>query len=68
MAYVKARDNEHVESLIKRFKRKVDNEGILKEFRDRQYYKKPSVKRRAKKKEAERKEYIKQLKNKQKYD
>lgn len=68
MAHVTVREGENLESAIKRFKKKVDNEGILKEFRDRQYYVKPSVRRRLKKKEALRKEYVKQLKNKQKFD
>ena len=39
---------ESVESLIKRFKRKVGKSGILKEVRDRTEYLKPSVKRRKK--------------------
>jgi len=68
MAHVNVREGENLESAIRRFKKKVDNEGILKEFKDRQYYVKPSKKRRLKKKEALRKEYVKQLKNKQKFD
>lgn len=42
MAEVVARKNENIESLIKRFKKKVDNEKILKEYKDRQYFVKPS--------------------------
>lgn len=42
---VKLRENESLESLIKRFKDYVDNEGIIKEWRDRQYFKKPSAKK-----------------------
>lgn len=51
-------DNESLENAIKRFKKKVDDEGIIKTYRDRQYFVKPSAKRRAKKKEALRKEEI----------
>lgn len=43
---VKARRNEPAESLIKRFRRKIKNSGIIKEVLDRRYYEKPSVKRR----------------------
>jgi small subunit ribosomal protein S21 len=55
MAYVVVRENENLERAIKRFKKKVDDEGILKEYRDRQYFKKPSVVKREKKKDAIRK-------------
>lgn len=45
---VHLRKSESVESLIKRFKRKVGKSGILKEVRDRGEYLKPSVKKRKK--------------------
>ena len=51
-------ENESLESAIKRFKKKVDDEGIIKTYRDRQYFVKPSAKRRAKKKDAARKEEL----------
>jgi len=34
--------NESLESALKRFKKKIENEGITKEFKDRQYFVKPS--------------------------
>jgi small subunit ribosomal protein S21 len=40
--------NESFESLIKRFNRKVQQEGILSEVRRREYYEKPSIKRKKK--------------------
>jgi small subunit ribosomal protein S21 len=43
---VEARRNESTESLIRRFSKKVKREGIVEEFNKRQYYEKPSVKRR----------------------
>jgi small subunit ribosomal protein S21 len=46
---VKARKGEDLESLIKRFKKKVSKAGITKEVRDKMYYEKPSDKRRRKK-------------------
>lgn len=38
IAYVKVGENENLESALKRFKKKVENEGIIKEFKDRQYF------------------------------
>ena len=43
-------ENESFESALKRFTKKVQQDGILSEYRRRQHYEKPSVKR--KKKEA----------------
>jgi small subunit ribosomal protein S21 len=48
-AVVRARKNEDIESLIRRFKKKVSKAGITKEVRDKMYYEKPSDKRRRKK-------------------
>jgi small subunit ribosomal protein S21 len=45
-------DNESFEGALKRFNKKVQQEGILAEARRREHYEKPSVKR--KKKEAAR--------------
>ncbi len=44
--FVKLRKNETVENMIKRFIRKMKKEQILEEYRERQYFKKPSEKRR----------------------
>lgn len=63
MAHIFVRENETLEHALKRFGRKVDDEKILKEYRDRQYYVKPSKKRREKIKEARRKMEIKKIKN-----
>lgn len=50
MLEVRVGDNEAFESALKRFTKKVQQEGILSEARRRTYYEKPSIKR--KKKEA----------------
>ena len=50
---VKRRNNESNEALIKRFTRKVKKLKILEEYRERQYYKKPS--------EIAREEYFRRL-------
>ena len=48
------RKNESLESALRRFKRDVSRSGTLSEYRKREYYEKPSV-RRKKKSEAARK-------------
>lgn len=50
MAEVIATDNENFDSLLRRFNKKVQADGILAEARRREHYEKPSVRR--KKKEA----------------
>ena len=45
---VKLRPDETFESLLKRFKRSVVKAGVLQELRKREYYVKPSVKRKLK--------------------
>jgi len=54
MAEVKVRENESLESALKRFKRKCAKAGVLAEVRKREHYEKPSVKKK-KKQEAARK-------------
>ena len=39
---IKVKRGENVEKALRRLKRKLDKENILKDFRDRRYYKKPS--------------------------
>ncbi|MCL2192275.1 MAG: 30S ribosomal protein S21 [Treponema sp.] len=43
MAYIVIDDNELLEKAIKRFKRMVEKEGIIREFKKREYYEKPST-------------------------
>lgn len=44
-----------VEKALKLLKRKLQREGLLKELKKRSYYKKPSVKMRDKRREAQKK-------------
>ena len=48
MANVVAGEGERFESLLKRFSKKVQQDGILAEVRRREHYEKPSVKRKRK--------------------
>ena len=53
MAKVRVRKNEPVEKAIRRFKRLVDNEGILRKVKESRFYEKPSVKKKKKRARAE---------------
>jgi len=48
MTGVRIRDNESIESAIRRFKKTCEKAGILAELRKREHYEKPSVKRKRK--------------------
>ncbi len=48
MAEIRVNDNESIESALRRFKRKVQQEDIIKEIKKHSYYMKPGDKRRAK--------------------
>ena len=54
LAQVIVRENESLESALKRFKRSCARDGVMSELRKREHYEKPSV-RRKKKSEAARK-------------
>ena len=54
MFIVKVGENESLESALKRFKRKCQKDNILGDLRKKEFYEKPSV-RRKKKSEAARK-------------
>ena len=54
MSQINVRDNESLDSALKRFKRQTTRDGIIQEVRKREHYEKPSVKRK-KKSEAARK-------------
>ncbi|MCS7232401.1 MAG: 30S ribosomal protein S21 [Elusimicrobiota bacterium] len=43
MVEVKVREGEKLEDALRRFKREVEKEGILKLAREKMYYKSPSV-------------------------
>ena len=49
MSNVITSDNESFDSLLKRFSKRVQQDGILREVRRREYYEKPSIKRKRKK-------------------
>lgn len=46
------RENESYESLLRRFKKKVSKSGILQELKTREFYEKPSVRKRRRQRES----------------
>ena len=46
MVRVTIKENESVDKALKRFKKKLEKTGVLKEYRNRQFFTKPSVRRR----------------------
>ena len=58
MSEIRIKDNESLESALRRFKRQCAKSGVLAEVRKREHYEKPSV-RRKKKSEAARKRKFK---------
>lgn len=52
MIVVPVKDGENIERALKKFKRKFEKTGVVKELRARQQFDKPSVKRRKAKEHA----------------
>ena len=54
---VRVKENETLESALKRFKRQCARSGVLAEVRKREHYEKPSVKRKKKMEAARKRKY-----------
>jgi small subunit ribosomal protein S21 len=46
MIIIPIKEGENIERALKKFKRKFEKTGIIKELRQRQFFTKPSIKRR----------------------
>ena len=57
MAEIRIKDNESLESALRRFKRQCARSGVLAEVRKREHYEKPSVKRKKKSEAARKRKY-----------
>ena len=53
MVKIIIKDGEIIEKALRRFKRKVEQAGILKEIKKREYYLKPSIRKKLKIRAAE---------------
>lgn len=52
MIIVNVKDNESVDRALKRFKKKFERTGVLKELRSRTFFQKPSITKRKQKQKA----------------
>jgi small subunit ribosomal protein S21 len=46
MVTIQLSDNETIDKALKRFKKKLEKSGVLKEYRNRRFFIKPSVEKR----------------------
>jgi small subunit ribosomal protein S21 len=67
LAHIVVDESELLEKAIKRFKRMVEKEGIIREFKKREYYEKPSIILNRKKKAMQRKLMKKSRKGRSEY-
>ena len=52
MSKVEVGDNESLEKALRRFKKKIEREGVLKQLKARKHYEKPSERKRRKRRSA----------------
>ena len=57
MSEIRLKENESLESALKRFKRSCAKSGVLAEVRKREHYEKPSVRRKKKSEAARKRKY-----------
>ena len=57
MAEVRVKENESLDSALRRFKRQVQHSAILSEVKKREQYDKPSVKKKKKSEAARKRKY-----------
>ena len=57
MSEVRVKENESLESALKRFKRQCARAGVMAEVHKREHYEKPSVKRKKKAEAARKRRY-----------
>ncbi len=58
---VKAKKDESVDGLLRRFKKKVLNENIIEEVREREFHKSGATKRKERNNEIKRKKYTERM-------
>lgn len=57
VSQVKVKENESLDSALRRFKRQTSRDGIIQEVRKREHYEKPSVARKKKSEAARKRKY-----------
>ena len=58
MSEVRVKDNESLDSALRRWKKSCARSGVLAEVRKREHYEKPSVKRKKKSEAARKRKFI----------
>ncbi|MEP0366580.1 MAG: 30S ribosomal protein S21 [Cyclobacteriaceae bacterium] len=64
MIIVNVKENESIDKALKRFKKKFEKTGVLRQLRERTAFTKPSVKRRKEVIKASYKQYLRDQENK----
>lgn len=67
MPYIVVNGNENLESSLRRFKKMIEREGIIKSFKKKEFFEKPSDVKRRKRKSAIRKYQKKNSRKKEKF-
>lgn len=57
MSEIRIKENESLDSALRRFKRQCAKSGVMSEIRKREHYEKPSVKRKKKSEAARKRKY-----------
>ena len=57
MSEIRVKENESLDSALRRFKRQGAKSGVMSEIRKREHYEKPSVKRKKKSEAARKRKY-----------
>ena len=58
MAEIRVKENESLDSALRRFKRSCAKAGVISEVRQREHYEKPSVKRKKKSEAARKRKFM----------
>jgi small subunit ribosomal protein S21 len=58
MIYINVKENESLEKALKKYKKKYEKVGVVKELRSRQAFEKPSITRRMEIKKAAYREFV----------
>ena len=57
MSEIRLKENESLDNALRRFKRQCQKAGVISELRKREFYEKPSVKRKKKSEAARKRKY-----------
>ncbi len=64
MIGINVQENENIDKALKRFKKKYERSGILKEYKKRTFFLKPSIEKRMERIKAKRRAYKERMRDK----